>query len=59
LGNRKERLRVGEKENFQAQRMRDYWLPLLSRSIPHKGSTGALEARGDLHSQARETMKKA
>jgi hypothetical protein len=24
-----------------------------------KGSTGALEARGDLHSQAMETMKKA
>jgi hypothetical protein len=26
---------------------------------PAKGSTGALEARGDLHSRATETMKKA
>jgi hypothetical protein len=26
---------------------------------PAKGSTGALEARGDLHSRAMETMKEA
>jgi hypothetical protein len=25
LGKGKERLRIGGKENFQAQRMRDYW----------------------------------
>jgi hypothetical protein len=31
--------------------MRDYWLPLLSWSILHKGSTGALEARSELHSK--------
>jgi hypothetical protein len=43
LGKRKERLRVREKESFQAQCMRDYWSPLLSRSILPKGSTGALE----------------
>jgi hypothetical protein len=30
---------------------------LLSRLILPKGNTGALEARGDLHSQAMETMK--
>jgi hypothetical protein len=57
LGKEKERLRVRGKESFQAQHMRDYWLPLLSRLILPKGSTGALEARGDLHSQATETMK--
>jgi hypothetical protein len=34
-------------------------LPLLSRLILPKGSTGALEARGDLHSRAMETMKEA
>jgi hypothetical protein len=39
--------------------MRDYWPSLLSRSILPKGSTGALEARGDLHSRATETMKEA
>jgi hypothetical protein len=59
LGKGKERLRVGGKESFQAQRMRDYWSSLLSRSILPKGSTGALEARGDLHSWAMETMKEA
>jgi hypothetical protein len=59
LGKRKERLRVREKESFQAQCMRDYWSPLLSRSILPKGSTGALKARGDLHSWATETMKEA
>jgi hypothetical protein len=59
LGKRKERLRVGEKQTFQAQRMRNYWSFLLSRSILLKGSTGALEARGDLHSWATETMKEA
>jgi hypothetical protein len=32
--------------------MRDYWSPLLSRSILPKSRTGALETRGDLHSQA-------
>jgi hypothetical protein len=57
LGKRKERLRIGGKESFQAQPMRDYWSPLLSRLILPKGSTGALEARGDLHSRATETMK--
>jgi small ligand-binding sensory domain FIST len=57
LAKGKERLRVGGKENFQAQRMKDYWSSLLSRSILPKGSTGALEARGDLHSWATETMK--
>jgi hypothetical protein len=31
----------------------------LSRSILPKGSTGALEARSDLHSWATETMKEA
>jgi hypothetical protein len=46
------------KESFQAQCMRDYWSSLLSRLILPKGSTGALEARGDLHSRATETMKK-
>jgi hypothetical protein len=55
----KERLRIGGKESFQAQHMRDYWSPLLSRSILPKRSTGALEARGDLHPQATETMKEA
>jgi hypothetical protein len=59
LGKGKERMRVGGKESFQAQCMRDYWSSLLSRSILPKGSTGALEARGDLHSQAMETMKEA
>jgi hypothetical protein len=39
--------------------MRDYWLPLLSRLILPKGSTGVLEARVDLHSQAMDTMKEA
>jgi hypothetical protein len=39
--------------------MRDYWSSLLSRSILPEGSTGALEAIGDLHSQAMETMKEA
>jgi hypothetical protein len=33
LGKRKERLRIGGKESFQAQCMRDYWSSLLSRSI--------------------------
>jgi small ligand-binding sensory domain FIST len=61
LGKGKERLRVGGKESFQAQHMRDYWSSLLSRSVLPKGSTGALEARGDLHSHSRatETMKEA
>jgi hypothetical protein len=45
------------KESFQTQCVKDYWSPLLSRSILHKGSIGALEARGDLHSWATETMK--
>jgi hypothetical protein len=45
------------KVSFQAQCMRDYWSPLLSRSVLPKGSTGALEARVDLHSGAMETMK--
>jgi hypothetical protein len=31
------------KESFQAQSMRDYWSPLLSRVIQAKGSTGAWE----------------
>jgi hypothetical protein len=57
LGKGKERLRVGGKESFQAQCMRDYWSSLLSRLILPKGCTGALEARGDLHSQAMESMK--
>jgi hypothetical protein len=39
--------------------MRDYWSSLLSRSILPKDSTGELEARGDLHSWAMETMKEA
>jgi hypothetical protein len=59
LGKRKERLRVGGKESFQAQHMTDCWSSLLSRLILPKGSTGALETRGDLHSQATETMKEA
>jgi hypothetical protein len=59
LGKKKERLRVGGKESFQAQCMRDYWSSLLSRLILPKGSTGALEAMGDLHSLAMETMKEA
>jgi small ligand-binding sensory domain FIST len=59
LGKGKERLRVGGEESFQAQHMRDYWSSLLSRSILPKGSTGSLEARGDLHSWATETMKEA
>jgi hypothetical protein len=59
LGKQKERMRVGEKESFQAQRMRDYWSSLLYRSILPKGSTGALGSRGDLYSQAMETMKDA
>jgi hypothetical protein len=49
LGKGKERMRLGEK-SFQAQSMRDYWSSLLSRSIQPKGSTGAMEAKGDLHS---------
>jgi hypothetical protein len=52
-------MKVGEKESFQAQCMRDSWSSLLSRSILPKGSTGGLEARGDLHSWAMVTMKKA
>jgi hypothetical protein len=59
LGKRKERLRVGGKESFQAQCMRDYWSSLLPRSILPEGSIGALEARADLHSWAMETMKEA
>jgi hypothetical protein len=59
LGMGKERLRVGEKESFQAQHVRDYWLSLLSRLILPEGSTRVLEARGDLYSQATETMKEA
>jgi hypothetical protein len=55
----KERLRTGGKENFQAQHMRDYWSPLLSRLILPKGSAGTLEARGDLWSWVTETMKEA
>jgi hypothetical protein len=31
LGKGKERMRVGGKESFQAQCMRDYWSSLLSR----------------------------
>jgi hypothetical protein len=54
-----ERLRIGGKQRFQAQCMRDYWLPLLPRSILPKGSTGALKVRGDLHSLGTETMKGA
>jgi hypothetical protein len=57
LGKKKERLRVGGKESFQAECMRDYWSSLLSRLILPKGSTGALEARGDFHSWAMVTMK--
>jgi hypothetical protein len=59
LGKGKERLRIGGQQSFQAQCMRDYLLPLLSKLILPKCSTGALEARGDLHSLARETMKEA
>jgi hypothetical protein len=59
LGKRKERLRVQGKESFQPQRMRGYWSSLLSRSILPEGSTGALEARDDLHSWAMGTMKEA
>jgi hypothetical protein len=55
----KERLRIEGKESFQAQCMRDYWSPLLFSSILPKGSTGAVEAKGDLHSRAMETMKEA
>jgi hypothetical protein len=47
------------KRKFQAQCMRDYWSPLLSRSILPKGSIGALEPRGDFHYQATETMMEA
>jgi small ligand-binding sensory domain FIST len=57
LGKGKERLSVGGKESFQAQCMRDYWSSLLSRSILPEGSTGTLEAGGDLHSWVMETMK--
>jgi hypothetical protein len=53
----KERLSIEGKESFQAQCMKDYWSLLLSRLILPKGSTEALEARGDLHSRAMETMK--
>jgi hypothetical protein len=59
LGKGKERLRVGGKESFQAPHMRNYCSSLLSRSTLPKGSTGALEARGDLHSWDTETMKEA
>jgi hypothetical protein len=59
LGKRKERLRIGQKESFQAQCMKDYWLSLLSRSILPKGSTGALKMKGDLYSPATETIKEA
>jgi hypothetical protein len=59
LGKRKEKLRVGRKESFQAQLTRDYWSFLLSRSILPEGNTGTLELRGDLHSQATTTMKEA
>jgi small ligand-binding sensory domain FIST len=59
LGKGKERLRVGGKESYQSQHMRDYLSSLLSRSILPKGGTGALEARDDLHSWATETMKEA
>jgi hypothetical protein len=52
-------VRVGEKESLQAQLMRDYWSSLLSGSILPKGSTGTLEAIGDLHSRATESMKEA
>jgi hypothetical protein len=40
LGKRKEKMRIGEKEGFQAQHMRDYWSSLLSRLIQH-WSTGS------------------
>jgi hypothetical protein len=59
LGKGKDRLRVGGKENFQAQHMSDFWSSLLFRLILPKGSTGAKEARGYLHSWAMETMKEA
>jgi small ligand-binding sensory domain FIST len=59
LGKGKERLRIGGKENFQARHLRDYLSPLLSSLILPKGSTGALEVRGDLHSWATETIKEA
>jgi hypothetical protein len=39
--------------------MRYYWSSLLSRLILPKGNTGVLEARGDLHNQATETLKEA
>jgi hypothetical protein len=57
LGKSKEKLRIGGKESFQAQCMREYCSLLLPRSIL-RGSTGALEARGDLHSRATGTMRK-
>jgi hypothetical protein len=40
LGKGKERLRIGGKESFQAQHMRDYWSSQLSRSILQYRSTG-------------------
>jgi hypothetical protein len=56
---RKERISVGGKESFQAQGMRDYWSSLLPRLILPEGSTGAQEARDDLHFWVTETMKEA
>jgi hypothetical protein len=55
LGKEKERLRIRGKESTHEGLLDT----LLSSSILPKGSTGALEARGDHHSWAMETMKEA
>jgi hypothetical protein len=57
LGKGKERLR--EKREFPGSTHEGLLIIPAVQVDPAQGSTGALEARGDLHSQATETMKKA
>jgi hypothetical protein len=59
MGKRKERLRVGEKESFPGSKHEGLLIIPAVQVVPDKGSTGALEARGDLHSRAMETMKRS
>jgi hypothetical protein len=57
LSKRKEKLRFGGKESSQAQHRRVLVITAIQVD-PARGSTGILEARGNLHFQAMGTMKK-
>jgi hypothetical protein len=57
LGKRKEKLRTGGKEEFPGSMHEGLLVITVVHVIPARGSTGALEARGDLHSRATGTVK--